>query len=89
MLFFDSMANNYTQTGFFDLKFLFFGVFLDITDISLFLGILLQEDQRIFCFLGSVTFVPPVQYPPPNYRALSLHSKLLCKNIERASGGCK
>ena len=43
--------------------------------------------------IGSFPFVPP---PPPQYvmrppvtEHVPLHSKSLCKNIARASGGCK
>ena len=32
---------------------------------------------------------PPVRYAPPVTEHVSLHSKSLCKNIARASGGCK
>ena len=41
-------------------------------------------------YLGSFPFVPP-QYVmlPPVTEHVSLHSKSLCKNIARASGGCK
>ena len=40
---------------------------------------------------GSFPFVPPPQYVmlPPVTEHVSLHSKSLCKNIARASGGCK
>ena len=39
---------------------------------------------------GSFPFLPP-QYVllPPVTEHVSLHSKSLCKNIARASGGCK
>ena len=39
--------------------------------------------------LGSFTFVPlpPVCYAPPVSEHVPLHSKSLCKNMARASGG--
>ena len=32
---------------------------------------------------------PPVRYAPPVTEHVSLNSKSLCKNMARASGGCK
>ena len=40
-------------------------------------------------FFGYFPFVPPVRYANPITEHVPLHSKLLCKNIARASGGCK
>ena len=54
---------------------------------------LLTKEMITEAEIGSFPFVPP---PPPQYVMLpqvtehvSLHSKSLCKNIARSSGGCK
>ena len=40
--------------------------------------------------MGAFPFVPPVRYaPPPPQLQSTLHSKSLCKNMARASVGCK
>ena len=42
---------------------------------------------KFILFMGSLPFVPPVRYARPVTEHVPLHSKSLCKNMERGSGG--